>query len=380
MSIWKQIIAVAVICGAAYIGWTQFEAFTPDAAPATGTDAASVEDQRGGGRRGGRGFRGSRQGGAVVTAEVTEAEAGSRLVAIGSAEAAKSVTLYSQTAGIVAEVAFRPGDRVAAGDTLVRLDDAEQRIAVEQARVDVESAETTFQRYERLRDSPAYSEVQAQEARVVLARARNDLKSAELALARRTLTAPFDGVMGFAQIEIGDRISDTTPIANIDDRSTVFVSFQVPERYAALLTLGEELAATTAAYGAEAFDGRIDATDSRVDTDSRTLRVRAALPNEDDRLRPGMAFSVTLQFDTPGRPAVPQVAVQWDRDGAYVWKVVDGKAKRTEVQVIARTVDAVLVEGDIAPRDVVVAEGLEGLRDGADVVAAAHQAQRAARL
>lgn len=379
MSVWKQLVLVAVIGSVAIGAWFQL---SPVAAPLP--DSAAIE--RGGGSgergmRGGRGLRGAdRPAARVVTAHVEEAEAGSRLVAIGTARAARSVTLYAETVGIVSEVAFSPGAPVAEGDILVRLNDSEERLAVEQARVDLEAAEETVARYERLSERQAIPAVQLQDARIALARARNALAAAEIALARRAIRAPFDGMMGFAEVDVGDMLGSTTPIANIDDRRTLTIEFNVPERFAGLIAMGEHVDATTAAYAGNTFSGEIVAADSRVDPATRSLRVRASLSNEDDLLRPGMAFSVSLDFDTPGRPAVPMVAVQWDRNGAYVWKVVDGRAVRTPVRVVARTSGTVLIEGDIASNDVVVAEGVEGLRDGARIAEAPEGQADAARL
>jgi RND family efflux transporter MFP subunit len=368
MALWKQLLTVTAITLLAIASWHYY----PTLANIAGEQADRAESASDsntantGQRRGGARSR-SRPAASVVTATVQEEEAGSRLVAIGTTRAARSVTLHSQTSGLVAEIAFSAGDLVSEGDVLLRLDDSEEQLAVEQARLDLGAAEDTVARYERLTQSQSIPAVQAEEARTTLARARNQLAAAELALERRRIRAPFSGVMGFAEVDVGDMLGNTTPIATVDDRSTLTVEFSVPERFAAQIAREAAIDATTAAFGQEVFHGEIVATDSRIDPQSRTLRVRAALANEDDRLRPGMAFSVAIEFDTPGRPAVPKIAVQWDREGAYVWKVVDGQAARTPVRVVTRTASAVLVEGDIAPQDVVVAEGADRLREGASI-------------
>lgn len=366
MKLWKQIAAVGVIAVGMVTAWQQLSPFATPAGERPGW--AERSGAAGAAARPGRGMgRGDRPASRVITAKVAEAEAGSRLVAIGTARAAQSVTLHSQTAGLVNEIAFAPGDRVTEGDVLIRLDDSEEHIAVEQARLELQAAEDTVGRYDRLEQSQSIPAVQAEEARIALARARNALAAAELALERRNVRAPFSGVMGFAEIDVGDMLANTTPLANIDDRDTLIVEFHVPERFAALIEHGTIVTATTAAHSETQFAGEIVATNSRIEPDSRTLKVRAALPNEDDRLRPGMAFSVTVDFDTPGHPAVPKVALQWDRHGAYVWKVVDDHVARTPVGVVARTATAVLVNGEIAPADLVVAEGADGLREGAAI-------------
>src|SRR5690606_34908331 len=129
MPVLRQIAVVIVIAAVALGAWLQL---SPDAAPAR--PGAGVERGEGASRGG---MRGPGRGGptSVITAAVVEADAGSRLDAIGTARAARSVTLYSRTTGIVSEVAFAAGDRVSAGDALIRLDDAEEKIAVEQARI-----------------------------------------------------------------------------------------------------------------------------------------------------------------------------------------------------------------------------------------------------
>ncbi len=368
MALWKQLLAVTAITLLAVASWHYHPTLADFAGKQMGwaEGASDSNAENAAQRRRGARSRG-RPAPSVVTATVEEAEAGSRLVAIGTARAARSVTLYSQTSGPVAELAFAAGDLVFKGDTLLRLDDSEERLAVEQAQLDLGAAEDTLARYERLTQSQSIPAVQAEEARTALARARNQLTAAELALERRRIRAPFSGVMGFAEVDVGDMLGNSTPIATLDDRARLTVEFYVPERFAAQIASDAEISATTAAFGQEAFRGEIVASDSRIDPESRTMRVRAALANEDDRLRPGMAFSVAIEFDTPGRPAVPKIAVQWDREGAYVWKVVDGQAARTPVRVVTRTASAVLVDGDIAPHDVVVAEGADRLREGASI-------------
>jgi RND family efflux transporter MFP subunit len=357
MAVWKQLILVVFACVIGVFAWVQL---APHAATTPETAASRPGDARGGASRG------APRANRVVAAEVSEIAADGRVVAIGDAEAFKHATIVSETAGIVTEIAVKPGQRVRTGDVIVRLDDDDQRLAVEQAKVNLRTIEDKVGRYERL-DSRSIPEIQLIEAQAERDLARNQLSTAEVALARRTVKAPFDGVVGFLQVEIGDALTVARPIVNIDDRSSVFVIFRVPERFSALVAPGGRVSATTAAYGNEQFTGEVEATDSRIDSASRGLQVRAQLPNDDDRLRPGMSFSVTMDFAAPNRPAVPVTALQWDRDGAYVWKVVDGKAHRARVEVIGRKPNAVLVDGDIRPKEMVIAEGHDGLREGADV-------------
>lgn len=95
------------------------------------------------------------------------------------------------------------------------------------------------------------------------------------------------------------------------------------------------------------IEGAVVAVDSRVSETSRLLRVQASFDNDADRLRPGMAFSISMTFPGDAFPAVDPLAIQWDSDGAYVWTAVEGKARRVPVHVIQRADDAVLVDADL---------------------------------
>ena len=113
--------------------------------------------------------------------------------------------------------------------------------------------------------------------------------------------------------------------------------------------------------------GEISAVDNRVDEASRTLRVRARIANDDDTLRAGMSFEVSVAFEGERWPAVDPLAIQWDSTGAYVWQITDGKAQRVNVAIIQRNSDSVLVRADLVSGDEVVTEGVQSVRPGSAV-------------
>ena len=115
------------------------------------------------------------------------------------------------------------------------------------------------------------------------------------------------------------------------------------------------------------LDGRIDAIDNRVDAASRTIRVQAWIDNADDALRAGMAFSITVDLAGQQFPSVDPLAIQWGREGSFVWVIRDGKAARVPVRIVQRSADVVLVAAQFTPGDQVIAEGVQRLRPGADV-------------
>ena len=113
------------------------------------------------------------------------------------------------------------------------------------------------------------------------------------------------------------------------------------------------------------MSGEIVAVDSRIDVNSRSFTARAAIENQNDQFRPGMAFEISLNATRGRFLSVPDVAVQWGADGAYVWVAEDGRAARREVRLVKRLAGAILVDGDLAENEAVVMEGVQGVRAGA---------------
>ncbi|MFP3921850.1 MAG: efflux RND transporter periplasmic adaptor subunit, partial [Dichotomicrobium sp.] len=169
------------------------------------------------------------------------------------------------------------------------------------------------------------------------------------------------------QVEQGDRVSDTTPIVSFDDRSVIQVEFEVPEIYLDRIRVDHPITATTAGFRGQEFQGRITQINSRVDSQTRGVRLRAALANPGDVLRGGMSFTVELVLEGEEFPTIAELALLWERNGSYVWTVKDGKAEKTAVSVVKRSQGRVLVDGDLEPGQLIVVEGTQRLRPGREV-------------
>jgi RND family efflux transporter MFP subunit len=303
----------------------------------------------------------------VITAEVATDEGGETVVALGTAKAARSVTLYPEVTGIVSEVMFTPGQPVEAGAELIRLESDVQQVAVDRARLALKQAQATVERAHKLAESKTISDVAMSDAETAAQLAEIEVRTAEIELRRRTSRAPFAGVTGLSDISVGDLVTTSTPITTLDDLSTVIVGFELPERWAGRVALDQRASAMAQGLPGSEFSGRISAIDSRVDEATRTLRVEAELANEGRALKTGMAITMRLEFPTDEQLAVPTLAVQWDRRGSFVWKIVDGAARRAQVAIISRESGQVMVQGELEHGDKVVVEGIQRLREGAKV-------------
>ena len=301
----------------------------------------------------------------VVAVPATLEKLTESVQAVGTTRALKSVALYPETAGMVKAVSFEPDSLVKAGDVLLQLDDRDERLAVRLAQVQLADAERLVQRYTSVnRDETNIAQSQIDTAKAAVDTAHIALEQAQLDLSRRQMIAPFDGRVGITDIDVGDRIDTATLVTTLDDRKTLLVNFMIPEIFIGQVTSGTAVSVQLWNSGRPAFSGEVVAVDSRIDTASRAFTARAAIDNQPDRFRPGMAFEIAISTSRGEFIAVPDVAVQWGADGPYIWIARDGKAERKDVRLVKRLPNRLLIESDIAVGTLVIAEGVQSVRAG----------------
>ena len=362
-SIWLVGIGAAIGLAAGVVAAPMLASLTASSEQET----AGSGDSRGGppGRAGRRGYA------PVVTMAAAEAAAVTRTVdVIGSVRSLKSVALTSEATGIVGVVQFKPGQRVNKGDILVQIVDDEQQVALARAQADFPIARQNAERFRDLESDLAASEQEAEQAQNDLSETRARLRAAEVAVEQRKIRAPFNGIAGLTEIEAGDYLRAGEVVTTLDDTSAIVVEFSVPQESAAFVNVGQPVVASLTSAANIEYAGEITAIDSRVNSESRTLRVEAQVENPSGRLIPGAVVAVMTSADGEPAVAVPGFAVQWDRRGAYVWRRNDeGAAERVGIVILQRTGDRVLAEGELKNGDIVVSEGANRVRVGAPLPA-----------
>ncbi|PTE09983.1 efflux RND transporter periplasmic adaptor subunit [Mesorhizobium helmanticense] len=382
MAAWKQLIFALVILVAAAAAWVRFFPGAPDVLARWGIDwayAATPPAETGAianGRQAG-GRDGARQLATIVALPASKAVINDRLQAIGTGRANASVTVNPYSSGRLVEFLVKSGVHIERGEIIATLDSDTEVIAQNRAKLAVQDAQAKLNRVKSLRASNAATGVAVADAEVVLANAKLVLSDAELALQRRSIVAPISGTVGILPISAGNYVTSQSAIATLDDRSSILVDFWVPERFAAAVKVGAQLSATPIANPNKAYTGTVSAIDNHIDETSRTLLVKATIANPADSLRAGMSFQITMKFPGDSYPAVSPLAIQWGSDGAYVWAVEDGKARRVAVRVIQRNTETVLIDAPIVSGDMVVTEGTQSVSEGGEVRIAGEQ-QRAA--
>jgi RND family efflux transporter MFP subunit len=293
----------------------------------------------------------------VSVYEVKAEPVSERIAAVGSGRALEQVTLTTRVAGVISDVLFKGGDKVEKGQVLVKLASEPEAIAVETAEAQRAQAFDAVERYKQLNEA-AISRVVKAEAETALKVADAALRRAREDLDRMTIKAPFTGIIGLTNLQVGDYLAIGNPIAPLDDRSTIVIEFTVPEAVAPQIKIDMPVRASLAARPGEIYNGKIASVGTRIDPVTRTLSVRGEIPNPGLSLIPGSTFSVSVQLSGEKSPVVPGLAIQWDRAGAYVWRVTaDSTVERVDAAILARDGDRVFIDAALKPGEKIVYEG-----------------------
>ena len=335
-------------------------------------DEGAAKAGPGGGGRGGRGQQ-------VSEAAVASRSFSDTIRVLGVARGLKSVNITSNATELITAVLFRDGQRVAAGAPLVRLQAREEDADIIQARAQVAQAQRNYERYRGLAERGIAPRMTAEEAETTLETARAGLSAAEARLGDRMIRAPFAGVLGLTTVTAGTLINPGAVIATLDDTDTIRVDFPVPERYLSVLRVGLPLTATADAYGGQAFQGRIALIDTRINEQTRAVTARAEFPNPGGRIRPGMLMRVAVAQGQRQSPAVPEAAIQYEGQGAFVYRIAaagggrgagGSTAQRVEVETGAVEGGFVEIVSGLAVGEKVVGGGLNRIQPNAPVTVA----------
>lgn len=300
----------------------------------------------------------------VVIAPVRFAQQSTRFDAVGTGRAQQAVSLFPEVTGEVVERGFAAGDKVTAGDVLLRLEDRDETLAVELAQVRLRDAQRLLERYRNADGNAAILPTTVDTADTAVDTARIELARARVALDRRRVIAPFGGYVGISDVEVGDRIGPQTVVTTLDNRDALLIRLAVPEALSGQLRAGDAL--QVAPWGSAQLTraATVVDLDSRIDPAARTFTIQARIDNADDALRPGMSFRVSLEILGGTFPVVPEVAVQWGANGAYIWRAVDNRAQQVSVGIVERRAGEILVDAPLAPGERIVVEGVQRVRDG----------------
>jgi membrane fusion protein, multidrug efflux system len=300
------------------------------------------------------------------------------LESVGTVAAVNGVTVSTDLAGIVRDIAFESGNKVRAGDLLVHLDTNQEEAQLHQAESDRDLAAITLKRDKDLLEKHAIAQSDYDNAQSAFLRTQAAVDQFKALIARKTLRAPFDGVVGIRQVNLGQYLKEGDPVVTLQAFDPIYVNFSLPQQDLAKISVGEPVALKVDAFGDRMFDGKITAINSLVDQATRNVQIQATLSNPNWLLRPGMFAKVSvLMSNLQNVIAIPATAIHYAPYGNSIFIITEMKdqagkpyqgVREQFIKLGQPRGDMIAVTAGLEPGEVVVTSGVFRLKNGLPVI------------
>lgn len=298
-----------------------------------------------------------------------------QIKAIGSVRAVRGADLSPQVGGTVSAIHFDSGADVKQGDLLIELSSADDVAKLNSLKAQTELARITLERDQRQLQAQAVSKQVVDTDEQNYRSFQAQVAQQQATLDYKTIRAPFAGRLGIRQVDVGQYLAPGTAVVTLQSLDPIFVDFVLPQQQLAQISVGQKVDVGVDTYPGQTFPGTIAAINSKVDTATRNVQIRATIANPDRRLLPGMFANVTIDVGAPQNYiTLPQTAVAYNPYGSTVY-LVDNKGKdaKGQDQLVARQVfvttgdtrgDQIAITKGVNPGDTVVTAGQIKLRNG----------------
>ena len=313
---------------------------------------------------------------AVTTIVAEQEDWPTTLSAIGTVAAVQGVTVSADLPGIVDRITFESGTAVQQGDPLVYLDTRQEQAQIAAAEAQLELTRVNFERMQGLVQQDAVSRAEFDSAAAAHKQAEARLREIRATIERKTILAPFSGILGIRQANVGQYLTGGDPVVPLQSLNPIYVNFGIPQQDAAAVRLGRRVRITAEEMATE-FSGRVSALDSVVDETTRNVTVQATLANPAGKLRPGMFVQAQVVLGASTKViALPASAINYAPYGDSVFVVSDLKdPKGTPYRGVRQQViklgpargDQIAVLSGINAGEEIVTSGVFKLRNGAAV-------------
>jgi multidrug efflux system membrane fusion protein len=319
----------------------------------------------------------------VAVAEAKSEVVPNLLMAVGDLAAVHQVNVTSDVSGRITDIMFTPGSTVKAGSPLVQLFDAPDQGDLASFKAQATGAQLALDRAKQLASRQFGPQATADAAQATFDQANAGIAKTQALISQKLVRAPFDGELGVRHVEVGQFLTAGTQIVSLTDLATLYANFTVTEKQSAALQVGQTVRVSVDAYPGRTFEGKINAIEPQIATDTRNIRVQATLDNPDRILKPGMFATTTVVLpDKPAVVTIPETAVDYTLYGDSVFlltekKEEDGKTSLTAVRTFVRTGNRINGRAEIVSGlkegDRVVAVGQLKLQSGAAVAISTEQ-------
>ena len=305
---------------------------------------------------------------AVTTTIVKRERWQPTLKAVGSLKAVNGVTISTDLAGIVSEIAFQSGASVKKGELLIRLDSKQEEAQLRSAEAKLDWARVSLDRQRDLKASGTASQSEYDSAESGFRQAVAAVDEARALIARKTIVAPFDGLLGIRQADLGQYLDVGAPIVQLESVEPIHVEFAFPQQDLDQVAIGKKIQLKAAGVTGAQFEGEITAIESRLDAATRNITIQGTVPNAESKLRPGMFVNVEVFLPEKEVVAIPVSAISYAPYGDSVYIVKGGKeAQQHFVKLGTTRGDQIEVISGVKEGDEVVSSGAFKLRNGMPV-------------
>ncbi len=311
---------------------------------------------------------GGDRGGTVVEAIVIKPRIfQNKIYTTGTLLANEEVELRPEIAGLIKGVYFQEGKRVKKGELLLKINDRELQAQFKGKEVAEKQASDEESRSWRLLEIKVISQEDYDKVLNALRMIQAEKEAIEAQIAETEIMAPFDGTIGLRYVSEGGYVTPGTLVAIMQDTDPMKIQFSLPEKYAAQIKQGTNIVVQVGEPLKE-YQGVIYAVEARIDTETRTIKVRAKIPNPDGGLIPGSFAKIEIILEeVPEAIIIPSEAIVPQINGEIVYICVGGKAKVTPVQTGVRTDKDVQITGGLVPYDTLIVSGILQISDGKPV-------------
>lgn len=296
-----------------------------------------------------------------------------RVSAVGTLTAREGIDVSNEVEGIVEKIHITSGQKVEIGDLLVTLNDDVEQADLVSFKAQEDLARSLFKRNQDMWKKKTISETDFDNARSNLKVAQANVVQTKARIAKKSIRAPFSGVLGIRHIDTGQYVPPGTMLVSLQDYSLLYADFAVAEKYFPEIATGLQVEFRVGAYDDQTFIGEVQALDAKVNEATRNISVRAQLENEDNLLRPGMYADIDLLLDQPADTVVvPATAIVYSSFGNALFVVEEGGegqmiARRVQVTTGEQRGDLIAILAGLSGGEQVVQAGVSKLRNNAPV-------------
>jgi membrane fusion protein (multidrug efflux system) len=316
---------------------------------------------------------------AVIVSPALKADFTDQVEALGTTKANETVVITTDRSEKITEIHFDDGQQVKQGDILISLDKTQEEAELRAAEAITAETKNAYNRAKSLSGNSALPKAILQERLAELRQSQAETEAVKARLESYEITAPFDGVLGLREVSVGALIQPGDTITTLDDLNHIKVDFDVPSIFLATLKQGLPITGQIDAFAGRSFAGTVRTVNTQIDPITRTVKVRAIIPNNDHTLKPGLLMRITLHKNPREALLIREEALIKRGEKNFVYVVVqDGEAmtiKQTEITIGARKVGVIEVLSGLNAGDKIVTHGVSKVRDGAAVHISAEETQ-----